>query len=184
MADNSPLSPGRGAAKGWRVGLLVRRSRPVAGDEAVLKAFACRQELPRAPKLFSLYAVAFSVISITDGVTLNYGYAIDHFGPVCIWTWLVAGGAQLVVALVIAELGTRMLAGYTYQWCGRLMTSTYGWFVVSISLGDNAPGAVGRRSRLGLPASPSVPAGPWTGVPAGPWTGVRAGPWPESSSPR
>ncbi len=38
----------------------------------------------------------------------------------------------------------------------RLLTSTHGWFVVFISLGDNAPGAVGRRRRLGLPASPSM----------------------------
>ena len=88
------------------------------------------------------------------GITLNYGYAIDHFGPASIWTRLVAGGGQLIVALVIANWGPGCWP--VTPPVGRLMTSTYGWFVVFISLGDNAPGAVGRRHRLRLPASPSV----------------------------
>ena len=84
----------------------------MVGDEAVLASFGYRQELRRALRLFALYAVAFSVISITTGITLDYGFAISNFGPAGIWTWLVAGAGQLVVALIIAELGTRMpLAG-------------------------------------------------------------------------
>jgi amino acid transporter len=73
-------------------------------------------------RLFALYAVAFSVISITTGITLNYGFAISNFGPAGIWTWLVAGTGQLTVALIIAELGTRIpLTGYAYQWTARLL---------------------------------------------------------------
>ena len=49
-------------------------------DEAVLSSFGYRQELRRALRLFSLYAVAFSVISITTGITLDYGFAIGNFG--------------------------------------------------------------------------------------------------------
>jgi amino acid transporter len=116
----------------------------LAADEAVLSSFGYRQELRRALKLFSLYAVAFSVISITTGITLDYSFAIDHFGPAGIWTWLVAGSGQLMVALIIAELGTRMpLTGYAYQWCGRLVTSTYGWFVGFIGLGASVIATAG-----------------------------------------
>ena len=91
-----------------------------------------------------MYAAAFSVISITTGITLDYGFAIRNFGPAGIWTWLVAGSGQLVVALIIAELGTRMpLAGCAYQWTARLLRSSYGWFVGFISLGAAAIAVAG-----------------------------------------
>lgn len=115
-----------------------------AGDEAVLASFGYRQELRRVLRLFSLYAVGFSVISITTGITLNYGFAIRNFGPAGIWTWLVAGAGQLVVALIIAQLGARMpLAGYAYQWTARLLHSGYGWFIGFISLGAMAISVAG-----------------------------------------
>jgi len=91
-----------------------------------------------------LYAVAFSVISITTGITLDYGFAISNFGPAGIWTWLVAGTGQLMVAVIIAELSTRMpLAGYAYQWTARLLHSGWGWFVGFISLGAMAISVAG-----------------------------------------
>ena len=115
-----------------------------ARDEAVLSSFGYGQELRRVLRLFSLYAVGFSVMSITTGITLNYGFAIRNFGPAGIWTWLVAGAGQLSVALIIAELGTRMpLAGYAYQWSARLLHSGYGWFVGFISLGAMAIAVAG-----------------------------------------
>src|SRR5271166_2142679 len=119
--------------------------RSIAGrDEAVLSSFGYGQELRRALRLFSLYAVAFSVISITTGITLDYGFAISNFGPAGIWTWLVAGTGQLMVALIIAELATRMpLAGYAYQWTARLLHSGYGWFVGFICLGAGAISVAG-----------------------------------------
>lgn len=116
----------------------------MARDEAVLSSFGYRQELRRALGLFSLYAVAFSVISITTGITLNYGFAIGNFGPAGIWTWLVVGAGQLMVALIIAELGTRMpLAGCAYQWTARLLHSGYGWFVGFIGVGAAAIAVAG-----------------------------------------
>jgi hypothetical protein len=38
-----------------------------------------------------LYAATFSVISITTGITLNYGFAVSYSGSAGNWTWLVAG---------------------------------------------------------------------------------------------
>ncbi|HKA13192.1 MAG TPA: amino acid permease [Candidatus Dormibacteraeota bacterium] len=99
-------------------------------DEQVLQSFGYQQELRRALRLFSLYAVAFSIISITTGIFTNFGFGLAHLGPASIWLWILAGVGQLLVALVISELGTRMpLAGYSYQWGSRLVNSVYGWFV-------------------------------------------------------
>jgi amino acid transporter len=66
--------------------------------------------------VFSLYAVSFSIISITTGLSTNFGAATGALGPAAIWLWVVAALGQLLIALVVAELGTRIpLAGYSYQ---------------------------------------------------------------------
>jgi amino acid transporter len=100
------------------------------GDDQILASFGYKQELRRALKLFSLYAVAFSIISITTGIFTNFGFGLAHLGPAFIWFWILGSVGQFLVALVIAELGTRIpLAGYSYQWGARLVNSSYGWFV-------------------------------------------------------
>jgi hypothetical protein len=70
---------------------MAENESAMARDEVILSSFGYRQELRRALRLFALYAVAFSVISITTGITLDYGFAIGNFGPAGIWTWLVVG---------------------------------------------------------------------------------------------
>ncbi|MHB1432338.1 MAG: amino acid permease [Streptosporangiaceae bacterium] len=114
MADIEGQAPGRA---------------PV-GDEDVLSTFGYGQELRRRLRFFSIFAVAFSIISISTGIFLNYGFGLAYWGPAMIWLWPVALVGQLLVALVVAELGTRIpLAGYAYQWSARLVNPSYGWFV-------------------------------------------------------
>ena len=99
-------------------------------DDRVLASFGYRQELRRALRTFSLFAVAFSIISITTGLFTNFGFGLSHLGPAFIWLWPVAALGQLPVALVVSELGSRIpLAGYSYQWGARLVGPAYGWFV-------------------------------------------------------
>lgn len=113
-----------------------------SSDEGINRSFGYRQELRRALRLFSLYAVSFSIISITTGLSTNFGAAIGALGPAAIWLWIVAALGQLLVALVVAELGTRIpLAGYSYQWGARLVNSAYGWFTGFIGLAYLSVGA-------------------------------------------
>src|SRR5258707_13379899 len=110
-------------------------------DESINQSFGYKQELRRALRLFSLYAVAFSIISITTGLFANYGFGLAHLGAAMIWLWPVAAVGQMLVALVVAELGTRIpLAGYSYQWGARLVNTTYGWFTGFIGLAYLAVG--------------------------------------------
>ncbi len=98
------------------------------GNDA--ERFGYRQDLRRTLRFFAVFGVSFSIISITTGIFLNFGVAIDNWGPAAIWLWPAVGAGQLLVALVVAELSTRIpLAGYAYQWSSRLVNSTYGWFV-------------------------------------------------------
>ncbi len=99
-------------------------------EGSVVNKFGYKQDLKRSLHFFALFGVSFSIISITTGIFLSFGVAMSYFGPASIWEWLVVGVGQLLVALVVAELGTRIpLAGYAYQWSARLVSSSYGWFV-------------------------------------------------------
>nr|MDP9164895.1 amino acid permease [Actinomycetota bacterium] len=85
--------------------------------------------LKRPLRFFSLFAISFSIVSISTGIFLNYGFAINQYGGASIWTWPIAAVGQIVMALLIAELSTKIpLAGYAYQWGARLVGSTYGWY--------------------------------------------------------
>ena len=98
--------------------------------EAVLERAGYKPELRRSLRFFSMFAIAFSIISITTGIFLNYGFGLSYWGPASIWTWPIVGVGNMMIALVVAELGTRIpLAGYAYQWSARLVNPTYGWFV-------------------------------------------------------
>src|SRR5215471_10553847 len=97
---------------------------------AVLERAGYKPELRRSLRFFSMFAIAFSIISITTGIFLNYGFGLAYWGPASIWTWPIVGACNMMIALVVAELGTRIpLAGYAYQWSARLVNPTYGWFV-------------------------------------------------------
>jgi len=108
---------------------------PLNDQEKLVTAFGYKQELHRTLKFFSLFAVAFSVVSISTGLFLNFGFAINSFGPATIWTWPIACFGQILMALIIAEMSTKIpLAGYAYQWGARLVSSAYGWFVAAFAL--------------------------------------------------
>src|SRR5215472_10046655 len=103
---------------------------PTGAAETIVERAGYKPELRRSLKFFSMFAIAFSIISITTGIFLNYSFGIQHWGPASIWTWPIVGVGNLAIAFVVAELGTRIpLAGYAYQWSARLVNSTYGWFV-------------------------------------------------------
>jgi amino acid transporter len=113
-------------------------------DESTLESFGYRQELRRVLRPFAVFAVAFSIISVTTGIFLNYGFGITHLGPASIWLWPVAVVGQMLVALVIAELSTRIpLAGANYQWGARLVGPRYGWFIGALGILYGAVGLPG-----------------------------------------
>jgi amino acid transporter len=121
-------------------------------EEAVVSQFGYKQELRRGLKFFSVFSVAFSIISITTGIFLNFGFGFEHLGPAMIWTWPVAAVGQLLVCLVLAEMATRIpLAGANYQWGARLVGPSYGWFIGSLGI---MYGAVGLPAIMYLAAAP------------------------------
>ncbi|GGR11621.1 amino acid permease [Streptomyces cinereoruber] len=116
----------------------------LAEDERTVGEFGYRQELSRSLSWFSLFSVSFSIMSIATGVFLNFTFGMTHLGPVSIWIWPMVGVGQLLVALVISELGTRIpLAGAGYQWGARLIGPGYGWFIGALGILYAAVGVPG-----------------------------------------
>ncbi len=63
-------------------------------EEAILAKAGYRPELRRSLRFFSMFAIAFSIISITTGIFLNYGFGLQYWGPASIWTWPIVGVGQ------------------------------------------------------------------------------------------
>src|SRR3954467_1037147 len=121
-------------------------------EDAVANEFGYKQELRRKLRFFSVFAVAFSITSLTPGIFLNFAFGFPHLGPAMIWTWPVAAVGQLLVCLVLAELATRIpLAGANYQWGSRLVNPSYGWFIGALGV---MYGAVGLPAIMYLAAAP------------------------------
>ena len=101
-----------------------------ADDQQAMSSFRYAQELRRTIRFFGSFAVAFSFISITTGIFDNYKLLLENSGPAGIWTWPLVTCGQLLVALVFAELASKIpLTGYSYQWVTRLAGPAWGWLV-------------------------------------------------------
>ncbi len=104
-------------------------------DIQQLRRFGYAQELYRTIGGFSNFAITFSVISILSGLVTLYGYGLKLVGPLSIWTWIIVGFFQLMVALALGEIASIYpLAGGVYKWTGSLSNPHVGWFCGCFSL--------------------------------------------------
>jgi len=134
----------------------------------VSDSFGYASQFPRVLRRFALFAVAFSIVSITTGIFLNYSYGLTQMGPAAVWLWPVAAIGQLLVVLVLAELaGHFPLAGANYQWSARLVGSRFGYLVGALGVLYGAVGLPGiallglaplAATVLGLDAGAQTPA--------------------------
>ena len=106
--------------------------------------FGYASQFPRVLRRFALFAIAFSIVSITTGIFVNYSYGLTQLGPAAVWLWPVAAVGQFLVVLVLAELaGHFPLAGANYQWTARLVGSRFGYVVGSLGVLYGAVGLPG-----------------------------------------
>jgi amino acid transporter len=104
-------------------------------DEQTLQRFGYRQELSRSLGYFSSFALSFSVICMTSGLFADYGDSLRAGGPAFVWSWLIVGGGQFLVAMVFAQLAGQIpLSGYAYQWtrslAGDRLAFWAGWIMI------------------------------------------------------
>jgi amino acid transporter len=79
-----------------------------------MREFGYRPALRRRLRPVAMFGISFSFISISTGIYTSFGYGLATLGTASIWVWPVVLAGQMLVALVIAELGSRVpLAGYS-----------------------------------------------------------------------
>ena len=101
----------------------------VARDDAHLRSLGILPELRRSLGFMSVFAVAFSYISVSTGTFTNQAVAFGVGGVAIFWAWPLVILGQTFVALNFAELSSHFpVAGSIYQWSKRLSNKTLGWF--------------------------------------------------------
>jgi amino acid transporter len=99
-------------------------------DSRDLHKFGYKQQLNRSMSGFSSFAISFSLISVLTGIFANFNFGFAQVGGSIVWSWLLVGSGQFLVALVMADLSTRFpISGYGYQWSARLVNPHFGFFV-------------------------------------------------------
>ncbi len=102
----------------------------VNSDSDELSEFGYQQHLNRSMGGFSSFAISFSLISILTGIFANFNFGFAQVGGMIVWSWLLVGVGQFLVALVMADLSTQFpISGYGYQWTSRLVNPHFGFFV-------------------------------------------------------
>jgi amino acid transporter len=100
-----------------------------ARDDAHLRSLGIKPELKRTLGFLSVFAVAFSYISVSTGTFTNQAVAFGVGGMAIFWAWPLVILGQTFVALNFAELSSHFpVAGSIYQWSKRLSNRTLGWF--------------------------------------------------------
>jgi amino acid transporter len=99
-------------------------------DETYLGQLGYKQELTRALGGFGSFAIQFSLIGISIGLFLLFGFGLATAGPWFIFVFIIGGAFQMLVGLSIAELiSAYPLAGGAYQIINRITSRALAWQV-------------------------------------------------------
>jgi amino acid transporter len=99
-------------------------------DETYLGQLGYKQELTRALGGFGSFAIQFSLIGISIGLFLLFGFGLSTAGPWFIVVFIIGGAFQMLVGLSVAELiSAYPLAGGAYQIINRITSRALAWQV-------------------------------------------------------
>jgi amino acid transporter len=99
-------------------------------DVTYLQQLGYRQELQRALGSFGSFAIQFSLIGISIGLFLLFGFGLTTAGPWFIVPFILGGIFQMFVGLSVAELiSAYPLAGGAYQIINRITSRALAWQV-------------------------------------------------------
>ncbi|OEU86893.1 amino acid permease [Streptomyces abyssalis] len=97
-------------------------------DASQLEALGYRSEFRREMSLWANFSLGFTYLSPVVGIYTLFGFALATAGPPMIWTLLIVGLGQLLVALVFGEVVSQYpLAGGVYPWARRLWGKRWAW---------------------------------------------------------
>jgi amino acid transporter len=98
-------------------------------DDAMhLHALGYKSEFKRDMSPWANFSLGFTYLSPVVGIYTLFGFALAAGGPPMIWSLLIVGVGQLLVALVFSEVVAQYpVAGGVYPWARRLWGRRYAW---------------------------------------------------------
>ena len=97
-------------------------------DAAQLAELGYESRFERRMGLWENFALGFTYLSPVVGVYSTFAIAFVAGGPPMIWSIVIAGLGQLLVALVFAEIVAQFpVAGGVYPWARRLIGRRWAW---------------------------------------------------------
>lgn len=97
-------------------------------DAAHLASLGYKSEFRRDMSPWANFSLGFTYLSPVVGVYTLFAYALAQGGPPMIWSFLIVGLGQLLVALVFSEIVAQYpVAGGVYPWARRLWGRKWAW---------------------------------------------------------
>ena len=97
-------------------------------DTARLAELGYKSEFKREMSPWANFSLGFTYLSPVVGVYSLFAYALATGGPPMIWSFLIVGVGQLLVALVFSEIVAQYpVAGGVYPWARRLWGRRWAW---------------------------------------------------------
>lgn len=97
-------------------------------DTAQLASLGYASEFRRDMSPWANFSLGFTYLSPVVGVYSLFAYALAQGGPPMIWSFVIVGLGQLLVALVFSEIVAQYpVAGGVYPWARRLWGRKWAW---------------------------------------------------------
>ncbi len=97
-------------------------------DQAQLAALGFQSEFKRDMSLWANFSLGFTYLSPVVGIYTVFAFALAAAGPPMIWSLLIAGAGQMLVALIFSEIVAQFpVAGGVYPWARRLWGRKWAW---------------------------------------------------------
>ncbi|MFI6358997.1 APC family permease [Streptomyces sp. NPDC050743] len=97
-------------------------------DAAHLASLGYESEFKRDMSPWANFSLGFTYLSPVVGVYSLFAYALASGGPPMIWSFVIVGLGQLLVALVFSEVVAQFpVAGGVYPWARRLWGRRWAW---------------------------------------------------------
>src|SRR5690606_1458521 len=97
-------------------------------DEERLSALGYTSEFRRDMSLWANFSLGFTYLSPVVGIYSLFAASLAVGGPPMIWSLLIVGAGQFLVALVFGEIVSQYpLTGGIYLWARRLWGRRWAW---------------------------------------------------------
>lgn len=106
-----------------------------AADEAQLAALGYKSEFKREMSLWANFSLGFTYLSPVVVVYTLFAFALATGGPPMIWSFVLVGIGQFLVALVFGEVVSEYpVAGGLYPWARHLWGVRWAWMTAWVYL--------------------------------------------------